>query len=252
MKKLFLLLLLVGPFATAWADVSPKPEMEFSFVYNTAQKPAIDPFGSEQIQCNDNQCLESKPLGHYGLQKLYCTPESCFSVAYEYTDFQKLVIAFADGTKRESNIFPATHKLRARYKVQVNKDSLTVEPTNVVPDLGAWARTDALFSLLLVLILEMIAAVAYLIYTQKSFTILWSVAVANVLTMSVSWILLAWYASDTAFLWIFYVIAEALIIRLMNIRKLTLKDAFVLSIAMNVTSYSIGMILSFWLAELIF
>ncbi|WP_428074090.1 hypothetical protein [Candidatus Avelusimicrobium luingense] len=251
MKKLFLSLLLFLPLI-AWADVSPKPEMEFSFIYNTQNKPLIDPLLSEQIQCTDNQCLESKPLGHYGLQKLYCKAGNCFSVAYEYSDFQKLVIAFTDGTKRESNIFPAAHKLRARYNVYVDKDKLTVEPSNVTPDLGAWARADALFSLFLVLLLELIAAAAYLMYTQKSFTILWSVAVANVVTMAVSWILLAWYASDTAFLWIFYVVAEMLIIRLMNIRKLALKDAFMLAITMNVTSYSIGMILSFWLAELFF
>ena len=251
MKKLFLLFTLFIPLA-AWADVSPKPEMEFSFIYNTPNKPLIDPLLSEQIQCTDNQCLESKPLGHYGMQKLYCKAGGCFSVAYEYTDYQKLVIAFEDGTKRESNIFPAAHKLRARYNVYVEADKLTVESSSITPNLGAWARADALFSLFLVLLLELVAAAAYLLYTQKSFTILWSVAVANILTMAVSWILLAWYASDTAFLWIFYVIAETLIIRLMNLRKLALKDAFMLSVAMNVTSYSIGMIVSFWLAELIF
>ena len=247
MKKLFLSLMLLIPL-TVWADVSPKPEMEFSFIYNTQNKPLIDPLLSEQIQCSDNQCLESKPLGHYGLQKLYCKAGSCFSVAYEYSDFQKLVIAFTDGTKRESNVFPAAHKLRSRYNVYVDEDKLTVEPSNVTPDLGAWARADALFSLFLVLLLELIAAAAYLMYTQKSFTVLWSVAVANIVTMAVSWILLAWYASDTAFFWVFYVVAETLIIRLMNIRKLALKDAFMLSVAMNVTSYSIGMIV----AELIF
>ncbi len=252
MKKLLWAIVLFLPAGLAWADVSPKPEMEFSFIYNTEKKPLIDPLHSEQIQCQDNQCLESKPLGHYGLQKLYCSAGSCFSVAYEYADFQKLLISFEDGTRRESNIFPAAHKLRARYNVYVNEDTLSVEPSSVTPDLAAWARTDALFSLLLVLILELVAAVAYLMYTQKSFTILYSVVIANVLTMGISWVLLAWYASDTAFLWAFYVIAEMLIIRLMNIKKLSLQDAFTLSVAMNVTSYSIGMIFSFWLAELIF
>lgn len=252
MKKLFLSLVFLLPFTTLWADVSPRPEMEFLFIHRTAEEKAINPIRSEQIQCTDNQCLESKPLGHYGIQKLYCTTESCFSVAYEYTDFQKLIIVFSDGTTRESNIFPTTHKLRARYKVYVDKDTLTVEPTNVVPDLGAWARTDAIFSLILVLILELVAAMAYLIYTQKSFTILYSVAVANVVTMGISWLLLAWYASDTTFLWVFYVIAEALIIRLMNLKKLSLKDSFTLSLTMNVTSYSLGIILSFIVADLLF
>ena len=252
MKKLILTFLLMLPMCAARADVSPKPEMEFSFIYNTANKPLIDALNSEQIQCSDNQCLESKPLGHYGLQKLYCSAGSCFSVAYEYTDFQRLIIAFEDGTKRVSNIFPATHRLRARYNVYVEENALIVEPTDIIPHLGAWARTDALFSLLIILLLELVAATAYLIYTQKSFTILYSVAVANVLTTALSWVFLAWYASESAFLWIFCVLAETLIIRLMNLKKISLQDAFILTIATNVTSYSIGLMLSFWLAELIF
>ena len=251
MKKLILTFLLMLPLTAVWADVSPKPEMEFSFIYNTAQKPFIDPLHSEQIQCSDNQCLESKPLGHYGLQKLYCSAGTCFSVAYEYTDFQQLIIAFEDGSKRMSNIFPAAHRLRARYNVYVDENSLTVEPTDIVPHSGAWARKDALFSLLIILLLELIAAAAYLVYTQKSFTILYSVAVANVLTTAFSWVFLAWYASESAFLWIFCVLAETLIIRLMNLKKISLQDAFILTIAANVTSYSIGLMLSFLLAELI-
>lgn len=252
MKKFLFAALLIFPLVAAWADVSPKPEMEFSFIYNTDKKPLIDPLHSEQIQCQDNQCLESKPLGHYGLQKLYCSAGGCFSVAYEYADYQKLIIAFEDGSKRQSNIFPAPHKLRSRFNVYVTENDLIVEPSDVVPDLGAWARRDAIFSLIIILLLELVAATAYLIYTQKSFTVLYSVAVANVLTTLVSWVLLAWYASDAAFLWMFYVLAEALVVRLMNLRKISLKDAFILSIATNVTSYSLGMILSFWLAGLIF
>ncbi|MBR4591724.1 MAG: hypothetical protein IKO35_00760 [Elusimicrobiaceae bacterium] len=252
MKKIFLFLVLILPLSTVWADVSPKPEMEFSFIYNTDKKPLINPLLSEQIQCSDNQCQESKPLGHYGLQKLYCSAGGCTAVAYEFADFQQLVIAFEDGSKRQSNIFPASHKLRSRYNVYVNEDSLLVEPTDLSPDWNAWMRADALFSLIIILLLELAAAAAYLIYTQKSFTILYSVAVANLSTTLLSWIWLLWYASDSALLWIFYVLAEALIIHAMNTKKIKLKDAFVLSIAANVTSYSIGMILSFWLAGLIF
>ena len=252
MKKLFLFLLLIFPLAAAWGDVSPKPEMEFSFIYNTDKKPLINPLLSEQIQCSDNQCWESKPLGHYGLQKLYCSSAACTAVAYEFTDFQKLIISFEDGSKRESNIFPSSHKLRSRYNVYVDETSLQVEPTDLAPDWNSWTRTDAIFSLIIILLLELIAAAAYLSYTQKSFTILYSVAVANIFTTLISWMLLAWYISDSFFLWIFSLVAEALIIRLMNPKKISLKDAGVLSIAANVTSYSIGMILSFWLAELIF
>ena len=252
MKKIFLLALFFCLFSPLWADVSPKPEMEFSFIYNTAEKPAIDPLHSEQIQCRDNQCLESKPLGVYGLQKLYCQPDGCFSIAYDYDNFQKLIIAFEDGTTRESNVFAAPDRLRARFNVQVEEDALTVTPSAQQTGSRAWARRDAWISLGLILMLELLAAAAYLSYRKKSFTILYSVGVSNLVTTALSWLFLVRFVKETAFLWLFCLLAETLIIRLMNPRKISLKDALMLSLTTNVTSYSLGMILSFLLAPLIF
>ncbi|MBO5011635.1 MAG: hypothetical protein J6C49_04180, partial [Elusimicrobiaceae bacterium] len=80
MKKLLAFILLFCAFSPLWANVSPKPEMEFSFIYNTQAKPLIDPLHSEQIQCADNQCIQSAPLGYYGIQKLYCGSGACISV----------------------------------------------------------------------------------------------------------------------------------------------------------------------------
>jgi len=252
MKKIFLLLMCLCAFVTAQANISPKPEMEFSFIYNTEEKPLIDPAHSEQIQCTDNQCLQAQPLGHYGMQKLYCSPGSCFSIAYEYQDYQKLVLAFTDGTVRESNIFQTPNTLRARLNVYIDKDKLTVEPTDVIPDSGSWARTDAWVSLILILLLEIAAAVGYLWYTQKSFVILYSVVLANIITTAVSWLFLAWYVPETTILWLFCLFLETFLIRLMNLKRISLKDAFILCLAINVTSYSVGMILSFMLAPLLF
>lgn len=252
MKKFLMLALLIGCMMPAWADVSPKPEMDFSFIYETENKPLIDPARSEQIQCVDNQCLESKPLGHYGIQKLYCSAGKCFSVAYEYTDFQKLIISFADGSVRESNIFTAPHKLRARFNVYVHEKELTVEPTDLIPDASGWTRLDAWVSLVIILILELLAAAAYVIYTNKSFRILYSVAIANLITTTVSWLYLAWYVPENTLLWLFCLGAETLIIRYINLKQMSLKESFVLSLAMNVTSYSIGMMLSFVLAPVLF
>jgi len=252
MKKLLLLPLFFCALSPAWADVSPKPEMEFSFIYNTQAKPLIDPLHSEQIQCTDNQCIKSEPLGHYGLQKLYCAPGSCFSVAYEYDNFQKLVIAFADGSVRESNVFPAPDSLRSRFNVYVEQDRLLVEPSGITPDAGVWARRDAWASLLIILLVETFAALAYLVYAHKSFTVLYSVEIANILTTAAVWLLFTRLVKETALLWLFCLLAEALIIRLMNPRKMTIKDSLSLSLAMNVTSYSLGMIISFWLAPYLF
>ncbi len=252
MKKLFLLTLFCCVFSPLWANVSPKPEMEFSFVYQTADQPAIDPLHSEQIQCQDNQCLESKPLGVYGLQKLYCKERSCFSIAYDYATYQQLIIAFEDGTKKQSNVFASPDTLRSHFNVYVTENDLKVEPSAAPTDRRSWARKDAWLSLGIVLVLELLAAAAYLFYREKSFTILYSVGLANLITTALSWMLLVRYVGDTAVLWVFCLIAEALIMRLMNPRKISFKDACMLSLTTNVTSYSIGMIISFLLAPYIF
>ncbi len=252
MKKLFLLILFLCPLFPLWGNVSPKPEMEFSFVYQTAEQPAINPQLSEQLQCQDNQCIESKPLGIYGLQRLYCKKDACFSIAYDYAHFQKLIITFADGTQKQSNIFAAPGTLRAHFTVYVQDNGLTVTLADTKTDNRSWARKDAWISLLIILVLELMAAMAYLSYRGKSFTVLYSVAVANLITTAISWLLLVKYVNETAFLWVFCLLAETLLVRLMNPRKISLKDAFMLSIATNVTSYSLGMILSFMLAPLIF
>ncbi len=252
MKKIIMTLLICAAVLPAWADVSPKPEMEFSFIYNTENKPLISATRSEQIQCVDNQCLEEKPLGHYGIQKLYCGAGRCFSVAYEYTDFQKLVIGFEDGSVRESNIFPASHRLRSRFNVYVEKDSLRVEPSDVIPDANAWGRTDAWVSLFIILLLEMLAAVAYLTYVKRSFKVLYSVLAVNLLTTTLCWWGLAWYVSESALLWLFCFTVEALLLRVMNLKRLSLKESFMLSLTINVTSYTLGMIISFILAPYLF
>ncbi len=239
-------------FSPLWADVSPKPEMAFSFIYNTNAKPLINPLLSEQIQCKDNQCMETKPLGKYGIQKLYCSAGSCFSIAYEYDDFQKLIITFEDASKRESNVFQAPDSLRSRFNVYVDEDKLTVEPTDLLPPASDWVRTDAWLSLGIILLLELLAAAMFLVYAQKPFTILYSVALANLLTTAFSWLVLARHVKETAFLWLFCLLTETLIIRFMNKRKLSLKNSFLLSLAINVTSYSLGMIIAFWLDPLIF
>lgn len=252
MKKILFTLLLSFFFAPVWADVSPKPEMEFNFIYETAQPVPLDPLHSEQLQCKDNQCFESEPLGVYGLQKLYCTASDCFSVAYEYEPFQKLILTFANGKKLESNVFAAPDTLRARFDVRVTENGLTVTPAEAPADTASWVRRDAWVSLILILVLELLAATAYLLYTQKSFVILYSVVLANLITTAVSWLFLARYVKETAFLWIFCLLAETLIIRLLNRKRLPLYDSFMLSLATNVTSYSLGIMLSFLLAPLIF
>lgn len=252
MKKFILSALLACTVLPLWADVSPKPEMQFTFIYNTSSAPAINPDASEQLQCEDNQCLEPKPLGTYGLQKLYCSPEKCFSIAYGYAHYQKLIIGFKDGSKKESNIFKTPGALRSSFNVYVNEDGLEVKLSPEQKPYSNITRRDAWTSLLIILVLELAAAWASISYMHKPLRILYAVALANIISMFGTWFFLAGYVRETAFLWIFCLLFESVFIWLLNRKYLTLTNAFNLSLAMNVTSYSLGMMISFWIAPWLF
>ncbi len=252
MKKLLLFTLFLFILAPLWGGISPKPEMDFAFQYQTTDKPAILAEGSEQIQCTDNQCIGQKPLGVYGIQKLYCTAESCFSVSYEYAPFQKLIIDFSDGVKRESNVFATPSKLRNAFVVTVREKDLQVKLSPQPYPLNAFSRADAWASLVIILLIELVAAFAYLFYTEKSYRVLYSVVLANFITMPVSWHFLANIVPEPTLIWLFSFVFEALFIWLFNRRTLTLRNSAVLSLAINVSSYSAGMVLSFLIFPYLF
>lgn len=248
MKKILLLFLLFVAYLPARADVVPLPEIQFNFIYNTEKHPLINPQGSELLQCKDRLCKENTPLGIYGAQKLTCGPGTCEAVAYDFEPFQQLVVAFEDGSVRTSNIFSVQDTLITQVNVWVEPDTLRVEPVNTPPNEPLYKRPQAWGSLLLILVLELLCAAAFIFYQQKRFTILYGVAIANVLTTAATWGLLVHYVAQSALLWIFCVLAETVLIALINRKDITLKESATLSIMMNVTSYTLGMILSFILA----
>lgn len=252
MKKILFFALLVLTVAPLQAGIAPKPEMDFALIYATENKPAVLPATSEQIQCEDNQCLQSDPLGEYGIQKLYCKASGCFSIAYEYAPFQQLVLDFSDGKKRASNVFHTPNKLRNSFTVLVRENDLQVTLSARPQNFNALLRADAWMSLIIILLLEMIAAWAYLKYTGKNFRVLYAVVLANLITMPLSWQVLGTLVTEPWFIWFFCLIFEALFIWLFNRKRLRARDAFELSFAINVTSYSIGMILSFLIAPYLF
>ncbi len=245
MKKFLLSVSLIACFIPLWAGITPKPEMDFTLLYQTEQKPEVLPGTSEQIQCNDNQCLQSTPLGQYGIQKLYCQPNSCFSIAYEYEPFQKLILTFSDGKIRQSNVFPTPAKLRNSFTVMVRENDLWVEPSLKPQKFNALLRADAWTSLLIILLLEMLAAWAYLKYSHKNLRILYAVVIANLLSTPLAWQVLGTVVTESWFIWLFCFGFEALLIWLLNRKRLNLREALELSFATNVTSYTVGMILSF-------
>ncbi len=252
MKKLLLLPALLFMFTPLFGGVFPKPEMDFDFVYQGEDRPAILPDTSEQIQCQDNQCIQNTPLGRYGIQKLYCHSDGCFSIAYKYAPYQQLIIDFSDGVKRQSNVFPAPERLHDSFTVTVREGDLWVERSAQSHTFNALLRADAWLSLIIILLTEVLAAFSYLAYTGKSYRVLYSVVLANLITMPLAWQILGNVVTETALLWLFCVITEAFIFWLCNRRQLSLRNAAALSIAVNVTSYSVGSMISFMVAPYLF
>lgn len=250
MKKIFLTMTLFLTSLTTWAEVSPLPEIQFNFIYNTQAKPLIQPTASEFIGCKDRLCVESSPLGVYGSQRMECGGGACNAVAYEFEPFARLIISFEDGSTRMSNIFELSNQLIHKFNVYVNQDNLSVEPVDTPPWESLWKRPQAWGALLLILSLELLCAAAFILYTKKRFTILYGVAIANVITALITWCFLVHFVAQSALWWLFGVVLEAIIIRLINRKDITLKDAGTLSIMTNVTSYTLGMIISFIIAQM--
>ncbi len=250
MKKILITLTVLLASLSTWAEVSPLPEIQFNFIYNTEQKPLINPNASEFIGCKDRLCIQTEPLGTYGSQRMECGPGTCTATAYEFEPFARLIMSFEDGSTRISNIFALSNELIHKFNVYVNQDNVTVEPIDTPPTESLWSRPQAWGALALILVLELLCAAAFILYTKKRFTILYGVAIANVITAVVTWSFLVHYVAQSALWWLFGVILEALLIRAINRKDISLKEASMLSIMTNVTSYTLGMIISFVIAQM--
>ena len=250
MKKILLSLLAFCAFLPAGAEVSPLPEAQFNFIYQTDAHPLINPRRSELVVCKDLLCMNATPLGVYGSQKMTCGGGACTAVAYEFEPFAQLTVAFEDGKIRPSNVFAMPDALINQFNVYVGPESLTIEPVDTPPQEALWKRPQAWGALSLILVLELLCATAYIVYTKKRFTILYGVAIANVITAALTWGILVHWVAQSAVWWLACVVLETVLIRLINRKDISLKDSATLCIMTNVTSYTLGMILSFMWVQL--
>jgi hypothetical protein len=132
MMKIFNMLVFVMIFAgTAFADLGPKPQMDFKIVYKISQPVSI--VDAKLLQCQDSLCVQSAPLEDLGPQNFSCADiveggkaigGTCQSMAYGYAPYQKLVITFSDKV-RESNIFQRRN-FREEYHVDVLDEKMIV------------------------------------------------------------------------------------------------------------------------------
>jgi hypothetical protein len=111
------------PIISIRADTGPKPSMNFTFIFEIS--PALDISSGTLIECNDAACSKGESLQQLGPQYFDCTASSCSSLAYSYSEYQRLVLEFSDGVTRSSNVFTKS-KFAADYVVNVFADRLEV------------------------------------------------------------------------------------------------------------------------------
>lgn len=218
------------------ADIGPKPSMEFNLIYETTETVTL--IDGQQLQCEDESCSQPRPLEQLGPQGFYCEQDSCSSLAYGYAPYQKLVLNFSDGT-RESNVFEAG-SYHARFDVRVTDTGLVIEERTST----ALERLPFfLVALVLTLVIEVLAALLFLLVTKRPKSVLTSVVKANLISLPVVWFifpLLKVFLLVVVLSEIFAVVFEGYFIHLLNKTVLSLKQSFILSIITNTASFIIG------------
>lgn len=250
MKKLLLILTALFAVCPLFADIAPTPQITYNFNYLTAEPLNIDPSGSEQIQCDDNQCLSAQPLGTYGIQKLYCTSSSCHAISYSFKPYQKLIVKFSDGKKRETGVFKTPYTLRSAVQINVGEDSLDAIVLPTKPKADSFSQHHMLASLIIIVTLAIGAGLLYLLSGGLPLTILLYLLGANLLTIPFTWWVLSDMVSNMAFLWIFKFIFELFFVYLLAKRKISFKDAAGLVMMANITGFVFGQMITFMLASM--
>ena len=231
--------------APAYADVGPKPTMNFIFVYQIAPVAIV---GGEQIECQDVACTTNHPLQELGPQRFVCQSGGCSSMAYGYSPYHKLVIRFADRT-RESNIFQMSG-FSGDFAVTVHEQDLSVRQTYTAASIFDPVRVILFFPIALVstVFVELVVALIYLLVRKLPLRILLWVLVGNLLSVPVVWFVIPFLGLEptptTLLSELFAVVFEALFIYLFSRKRVSLSGIVILSLIMNAASYLIGLFAS--------
>jgi hypothetical protein len=130
-RRLLLFFLLFAPFHTVYADMGPKPHMEFEFRHEGKQTLIV---AGMLYECRESDCSDAQPLEEVAVQGFYCYQGiSCFAVAYGFRPYHKLEITFDDGRTLESNVFETVGFI-SNYTVTVRETDLLVEERFVFAD----------------------------------------------------------------------------------------------------------------------
>ncbi len=246
MKKLFFILAAIMTFTPfLHADIAPAEQISYEFTFADMAPLKIVPTQSEQIQCADNQCLEPKALGRFGIQKLECNESSCYAVSYKLDHFQKLIIKFEDGKTLESEIFPKPKGRKSLMTVTVTPQELKVQQkkSGFIPD--RLPMSYMVLSFVFVFLVEILTALMLAYSGELPLKIISWFAVFNIITIPVNWIVLSSYIQSDGILWTAAFLFEFMCLLFIYRRRGFAGKIFSLTLFANIAGYSAGMILSY-------
>lgn len=238
---LFFILTFILPAA---ADIAPAEQIDYTFKFEGLPPSKIITAQSEQIQCGDNQCSQPKALGRLGLQKMECDASSCHAVFYEMDDYQKIIIAFEDGTIKESQIFPKPQGRKNSMLVIVSPKELKAVPSGT-PAPDRINKTYVFCAMFFVLLAEALTALLFVYINELPLKIIIWFCILNLITIPLNWFVLSAYTVHDGLLWCAAFFIEFAVLALVYKRQCTLQDIFGLALFSNVSGYCAGMILSF-------
>jgi len=241
------------PTRVANADTGPKPTMSFTFNYDIS--PDLTIVSADLLECSDPSCADAAPLEKLGPQGFHCDADSCSSMAYGYAKYHRLSITFSDGQRRESNVFGKKH-FNAKYTVQVLENSLQVRETGGTSQVGVLGMEAVLLlareylnpGLLVTIVVELVIGVIYVLWRKRPWLrVLLTILLVNVLTQPVVWLVVkdmrlsmcvGTYALELA-----VILLEAWILYLVLRKKVKFTETLLLSLAMNLASFGVGLLL---------
>lgn len=119
-----LVLLLLIPTTSAFADMGPKPYMEFEFTHEGTESLIVSGI---MYECDQPDCSDAQLLEEVAVQGFYCYQGvSCSAVAYGFKPYHRIELTFADGRTLESNVFETVGFI-SNYTVTVREMDLLVE-----------------------------------------------------------------------------------------------------------------------------
>jgi hypothetical protein len=229
------------PAFAAKADAGPKSSMSFRFRFPNK---GISIIKGKLLICPDKDCAISEAYEGY----FDCTASSCLAYPqgpykFEGYDYYKLIVTFSDGVQ-ESNVFQK-RDFYSQYEVTFEQSHL------IVIEKYTWGSFFNPFyvmffiaSAILTIPVETIIAFIYfwIIKTKKSF--LRMVVLANLLSLAIIWFIFPIFLKVETYLFFaeaFVVVFEAIFLFIAGRNfRLPVIHAILLSIVMNIASFSLG------------